>query len=216
LIADSQLLFRRGLRALFSAEGDLEVIGEAATLEEALLKERLLGPDVLVMGLDLLYTADQASVAAIRRTHSKTALLLLSHTDSPAELEMAMATGAQGYMLKGSTAPQLIGGIRQTIASRDQGMESMVRSASDLRALAANNTPQPAKSVLTMREQEVVRLLAEGRTVRQVAAELNLSVKTVEAHKLNLMRKLDIHNRSEVVQYAMANGLVAAQMAHQN
>jgi DNA-binding NarL/FixJ family response regulator len=111
-------------------------------------------------------------------------------------------------MLKDSTAIQLLAGIRQIAFSDDQGSRSLSKIVPDLRALASSNDGYQRGAVLTSREQEVMRLLAEGRTVREVAQELSLSVKTVEAHKLNLMRKLDIHNRASLVEYAMQKGYI--------
>jgi len=133
----------------------------------------------------------------------------LTHEDSPESLELAVAAGARGYMLKGSPSSQFLAGIRQIVTSDDHSSKSLSRQVPDLRALATSNQ-FPQGSVLTSREQEVMRLLAERRTVREVAAELSLSVKTIEAHKLNLMRKLDIHNRASLIEYAARFGLIAA------
>jgi DNA-binding NarL/FixJ family response regulator len=106
-----------------------------------------------------------------------------------------------------------LAGIRQIAISDDHNPRSLSRLVPDLQALALNNKSARA-SVLTLREQEVMRLLAEGRTVREVASELSLSIKTIEAHKLNLMRKLDIHNRSSLVEYAIRAGLIQPQPVH--
>jgi DNA-binding NarL/FixJ family response regulator len=209
LIADPQLLFRRGLRALFSAEPDLEVVEEATDFSDALAKSALLRPDVMVMDLALLEPATQHSLLAIRQRESaQTALLFLTDQDGERQLETAIAAGARGYMLRSSTPAQLLAGVRRVISAEDRSTMTISPAIADLQALATANPPQKG-SVLTAREQEVVRLLADGRTVREVAAELGLSIKTVEAHKLNLMRKLDIHNRASLIEYAARNGLVA-------
>jgi DNA-binding NarL/FixJ family response regulator len=213
LIADNQLLFRRGLRTLLSTESDLEVIGEAADLAETLLKTQQLSPDVLVMDLALIQMHESSALVALRQTKAHAGLLFLTNEDSPELLELAITAGAQGYMLKNSTASQLVAGIRQVVTADDQTMGTLSRIVPDLQALAASNPPYSRGPVLTAREQEVVRLLAEGHTVREVASELLLSVKTVEAHKLNLMRKLDIHNRATLVDYAVRNGIVPAPVA---
>lgn len=213
LIADNQLLFRRGLRTLLSAEPDLEVIGEASDWAESLLKTQQLSPDVLVMDLNLIQMQDPSALVALRQTKAHAGLLFLTNEDSPELLELAITAGAQGYMLKNSTASQLVAGIRQVVTADDQTMGTLSRIVPDLQALAASNQPYIRGPILTAREQEVVRLLAEGHTVREVASELLLSVKTVEAHKLNLMRKLDIHNRATLVDYAVRNGIVPAPVA---
>lgn len=210
IIADRNLLFRRGLRTLLSAEADLEVLEEASDLTETVAKTRLLSPDILLMDLGILAGEGQQGAFALRQARPETAILFLTQEDSPEQLELAIAAGARGYMLKSSTPAQLVAGIRQVAFSDDQNPRALSKIVPDLQALAASNDGYSRGTVLTPREQEVMRLLAEGRTVREVASELSLSVKTVEAHKLNLMRKLDIHNRATLVEYALQRGLIPA------
>jgi two-component system response regulator NreC len=208
LLADANLLFRRGLRTLLSGEGDFEVVGEASDVAEALDEARRSTPQVLVMDLDLVGEDAEHSPLAIRQVNAAT-LLLLTQEDLPERLELAIACGAQGYMLKNSPPAQLLAGVRQIATSDDRNPRSLSRLVPDLQALAASSGYSRG-SALTLREQEVMRLLAEGRTVREVASELALSVKTIEAHKLNLMRKLDIHNRASLIEYAVRIGLISA------
>jgi two-component system, NarL family, response regulator NreC len=212
LIADRNLLFRRGLRTLLSAESDFRIVEEASDAVETLAKVRLTTPDVLVMDLSLIEDAGKQNAFALRHAHPAMAILFLTEADGPEQLDVAVAAGGRGYMLKNSTPPQLIAGIRQVAFSDDQNNRGLSRIVPDLRALADTNESYSRTAALTPREQEVARLLAEGRTVREVATELQLSVKTVEAHKLNLMRKLDIHNRASLVDYAVQKGLVPAQL----
>lgn len=213
LIADSHLLFRRGLRSLLDAESDLEVVGEASSAAEALAKVAQASPQVLVMDLALLESGGPQAAFPIRQANPALAILFLTQEDSPDRLEQAVAAGGRGYMLKNSSPAELVAGIRQ-IAFDEHNPRSLSRIVPDLRALAASNETNKARNgILTSREQEVMRLLAEGRTVREVAGELALSVKTVEAHKLNLMRKLDIHNRASLIEYAAQQGWIAAQPA---
>lgn len=207
LIAANQLLFRRGLRALVSAEADLEVAGEAVDIADTLQKTGQLSPDVLVLDVDLIQGCDQSSLMALRLAKRTAALLCLGDQDGPAELELAINAGAQAYMFKNSIPSHLLAGIRR-VSAEDQNTGIISRIVPDLQALAATSRVYSRGPVLTAREQEVVRLLAEGRTVREVASELALSVKTIEAHKLNLMRKLDIHSRASLIEYAVRNGIV--------
>ena len=209
LIADAHHLFRRGLRALLSLERDLTVVDEASDLTEALAKLRLFAPDVLVIDLPLLEQGGHGSALSIRQAGPDLAVLFLTDEDREEQLELAIAAGARGYMLKSSSPTELVAGIRQIAVSEDQG-QGLSKVVPDLQALAASNDPYSRGAALTSREQEVMRLLAEGRTVREVASELSLSAKTIEAHKLNLMRKLDIHNRSSLIEYAIRKGLVGA------
>lgn len=232
MIADGNLLFRRGLRTLLSAESDLEIIAEVSSAAEALDKVRAASldqaprdpatparpesslpervPELVVMDLALLDGDGQQAAFAIRQAQPNVALLFLTNEDGPEQLERAVNAGARGYMLKSSPPAQLLAGIRQIAFTDDQNPRGLSKIVPDLRALANSNDNFPRGGVLTTREQEVMRLLAEGRTVREVAAELSLSIKTVEAHKLNLMRKLDIHNRASLVEYAMQKGIISA------
>jgi two-component system, NarL family, response regulator NreC len=210
ILADGHLLFRRGLRTLLTAESDMEVVGEASTASDALKQARELLPDALVMDLSLVTETEDSGPLQIRQLDATTGLLFLTNDDSPEQLELAIAAGARGYMLRNCGSAELLAGIRQIAASENHHPSSLSRIVPDLQALAGSSE-FPRVSVLTAREQEVVRLLAEGRTVREVAAELSLSIKTIEAHKLNLMRKLDIHNRTTLIQYAIQAGLLPAE-----
>ena len=210
LLAESHMLFRRGLKALLTAETDLEVVGETAGLNEALAIARLLTPDALVIDLDLIAEADDQTILTMRQMAPSTGLLFLTTEDSPERLERALGAGARGYMLKNSLPAQLVMGIRQVARKDDQNPRGLSLLTPDLQALASSSNFSRA-SVLTLREQEVMRLLAEGRTVREVAGELALSIKTIEAHKLNLMRKLDIHNRTSLIESAIRMGLLVPQ-----
>ena len=111
-------------------------------------------------------------------------------------------------MLKNSPPAELVAAVSK-VAKRDRlDPRSLSESAADLQALADTSARYSHAAALTLREQEILKLLAEGRTVRQTAGELSLSIKTVEAHKLNLMRKLDIHNRATLIEYALERGII--------
>lgn len=229
VVADSHGLFRRGLSTLIAAEADLEVRGEAATAAQALalvtppsqagqseLGEGVLWDlprsqfqpvDILVMEIAMVQDNPEV-IKALRQLPETTSVLLLASQESPDCLETTVAAGARGYMIKTAPPAQLIAGIRQATVFADHDSRGLSRQAPDLKALAATGRSYSRTSSLTAREQEVTTLLAEGRTVREVAAELALSIKTIEAHKLNLMRKLDIHNRASLVDYAVKSGLI--------
>lgn len=210
VIADAHVLFRRGLRTLLSARDGFEVVDEASDIDEALRKVRVLAPNILIMDLAMVRTDRQDSTVAIRQTQPSTALLCLTRQDGEQELEAAVGAGAQGYMRRDTTPAQMIAAVQQVAQNGgDLNPHGLSRIVPDLQALAKTSDRYSRGNPLTSREQEVVRLLAEGKTVRQVAYDLSLSMKTIEAHKLNLMRKLDIHNRASLVEYAVRSGLTA-------
>jgi two-component system response regulator NreC len=211
LIADANMLFRSGLRTLLSTEKEFRVVDEACDARETIAKMRSTQPDVLVMDVGLIDADRQQAAFTLRQSHPSTAILFLTRQDEPEHLRMAVTAGARAYMLKDSTPAQLIAAVRGVAnGSDDSNPMGLSRLMPDLQALAESNQVYKRVPMLTAREHEVMKLLAEGRTVREVASELSLSVKTVEAHKLNLMRKLDIHNRAHLVEYAIQTGVIAA------
>lgn len=210
LIADKSLLFCRGLRTLLGAEEDFEIVDVASSADETLAKVRLFAPDVLIIDVELLRSNEEPFKLALRQAMANGSILTLTGDDSEECLGHAIAVGAKGYMLKGAALVQLAEGLRQVAVSDNYNPLQISKIVPDLKALAAQNYAKAQTAVLTARESEVLRFLAEGRTVREVADELSLSMKTVEAHKLNLMRKLDIHHRSALVAYAVQHGMISA------
>jgi two-component system response regulator NreC len=213
-IADSSGLFRSGLTALFSDERGLRVIGEAATAAEITSNGSENLANVLIVDVGLLDSQGQQAVFALRQANPSLAILVLTREDGPEQLQIAISAGARAYMLKDSTPARIVTAVRDLANGSDEmspsGLSPLVP---DLQALAKSNEGYVRGTALTAREQEVMKLLAEGRTVREVAAELSLSIKTIEAHKLNLMRKLDIHNRATLVEYAVQRGVIPAALA---
>ena len=210
LIADHSFLFCRGLRTLLSADKSLQVVDTASAADETLAKVRLFAPDVLVIGVELLRSTEPDFRFALRGAMAHGSILALTENDSEQALSHAIAAGANGYMLKSSTPEELGSGVRQIACAGNSHGLPISKIIPDLKALAAQNETKPQTPALTARENEVVRLLAEGKTVRETADELSLSMKTVEAHKLNLMRKLDIHHRTGLIAYAVQHGMVSA------
>ncbi len=209
LMADAHLLFRRGLRTILSAEPDIEVIGECSAVEEAISRARVVSPDLILMDISLLETVGEGLLFALRQLQTSTPILFLAPRDEAALLQLAVSAGARGYMLKSSATKDVAASVRRILAGDDPSPR-LADTVPDLQALADSSSRYVRGSNLTSREQEILKLLAEGRTVRESAAELDLSIKTVEAHKLNLMRKLDIHNRTALIDYAIEKGIIQA------
>ncbi len=199
-IADNHLLFRRGLRTVLSWQPDLEVVGEVASAEECFLFAQTGAAQVVVMDGELA-DADQH---CFRRIQSFAPVLILAEPEQQNRLDAS----AQTYLLKRDATLGIVDAVRRTLSGAPEGPTAAI-AASDLQALAAS-TGAAINHVtsLTARENEILKMLAEGGTAREVAEDLGLSIKTVEAHKLNVMRKLGIHNRTELVRYAVQQGVV--------
>ncbi len=208
LIADSNILFRRGLQALINQSAGMCVVGQAGTGEELLQNVLAVRPDMLVIDGGLLASQDIAQLRLVlHRAQLSIQILVMAVEESQRTLEAALAVGAHGYMLKNSKPGDILAALLSLASQQDRSSSEMVP---DLKALADQAPETGVSQGLTSREKEVVKLLAEGKTVRTVAADLALSAKTIEAHKLNLMRKLDIHDRASLIAYAVENGMVAA------
>lgn len=205
LIADDQVLFRSGVRTLLSVEDDMQVVGEASGLAEAIAKYQETQPDVTVISVSLLRAASSSEREVVASwTHTRGVVLI---TDAEGDDELGRQMGLLTSLVRSTRAAQMVATIRQAAWREEQDASGMTRTGAGLNALAKAHSVKGG--VLTSREQEVVRLLAEGRTVRETAAELSLSAKTIDAHKLNVMRKLDIHNREKLIQYAIDQRIIS-------
>jgi two-component system response regulator NreC len=213
LLADDHTLFRQGVRTLLAAEPDLEVVGEASNGVEAAAKAAELRPDVVLLDIGMPGPSSFETARQIRRQRPETKVLFLTMYDDEDYLLEGMQVGANGYVLKDSPAPQLVGAIRDVYRGGSYLSPRMLgQLVDDFRSRIRSADQQPRLATLTPREKEVLKMLAEGNSVKEVASLLNLSVKTVEAHKFNLMRKLDIHNKAQLVQYAIQKKIIKIPM----
>jgi two-component system response regulator NreC len=145
----------------------------------------------------------------IRKNRAETKVLFLTMYDDEDYLVEAMDVGASGYVLKDSPAPQLLAAVRDVHRGGSYLSPRMLAQlVDDFRSRIKSTSRAPRFATLTPREKEVIKMLAEGQSVKEIACGLNLSVKTVEAHKFNLMRKLDIHNKAQLVQYAIQKKII--------
>src|ERR1039457_5358591 len=206
LLTDDHTLFRQGIKTLLSATPDLEVVGEAANAAEAIAQAADLRPDVVLMDISM---PGLSSFAATRKVRPETKVLFLTMYDDEDYLAESMEAGASGYLLKDSPAEQLVSAIGEVHRGGSYLSPRMLSHlVDDFRSRVRSATRQPRFSTLTRRELEILKFLAEGNSVKEIACTLNLSVKTIEAHKFNLMRKLDIHNKAQLVQYAIQKKII--------
>lgn len=206
LLVDDHAIVRAGLRMLFQAEADMQIVGEAGSGAEAIAAARALRPDVVIMDVAMPGMNGIEATRQIREAHPDTAVLALTmHEDEQYFFEMINA-GAAGYIPKRAAPDDLVAAIRAVAQGHAFMHASLARF---LMGEVAARRDQHNESVLTPRESQVLTLIAEGYTSREIAEELVISAKTVERHRENIMSKLDVHNRVELVRYAIERGLIA-------
>ncbi len=209
LLADDHTLFRQGVRTLINAETDMEAVGEAANGGEAINKATELRPDVVLMDIGMPGFSSFEATRQIRKNRPETKVLYLTMYDDEDYLVEGMESGGSGYVLKDSPAQQLLAAVRDVQRGGSFLSPRMLSQlVDDFRSRIKSATRLPRFATLTARERQVLKMLAEGSSVKEIACDLNLSVKTVEAHKFNLMRKLDIHNKAQLVQYAIQRKVI--------
>jgi len=209
LLTDDHTLFRQGIRTLLAAEGDIEVAGEAVNAAEAVALAKEIRPDLILMDIGMQGLSSFEATRQIRRDHPDTRVVFLSMYDDEDYLAECVDMGASGYVLKDSPAEQLVSAIREVHRGGSYlSPRLLTKLVDDFRAQGNGTVRQPRFGTLTKREREILKMLAEGRSVKEIAAAFSLSVKTVEAHKFNLMRKLDIHNKAQLVQYAIQKKII--------
>jgi len=209
LLADDHGVLRAGLRALLNAEDDLEVIGEAADGDQVLLLARRLKPDLVLMDISMPSTGGLEATRHLLAELPEARVLLLTVHDDQGLLQEAIRSGASGYILKRAAESELINAIHAVVRGDIYIHPSMTRALFEEQQ---KTTPSKAIEVtLTHREIEVLKLIAQGHTNRQVGEMLNLSMRTVESHRANLMAKLGISSRVELVRYALQHSLLHAE-----
>ena len=203
VLADDHALLRQGVRRLLEDEADLRVVAEAANATDALKLVLEHRPDLLLMDVGMPGPSSFEAARIIDEKCPTTRVVFLTmHEDQ--EYVVQGLQGAAGYLLKDTPAQQLIDALREVHAGGRCVSPELLGPWAD----EAHVSNPSRTTVLTPREREIMKLLAEGNTARKVASLLGLSVKTVEAHKFNLMRKLDIHNKAQLVTRAIQKKIV--------
>ncbi len=210
LLAEDHMIVREGLRSLLQAEAGIEVVGEAQTGRQAVQLTKELRPDVVVMDIAMpLLNGLEATRQILKAVPATKVLILSAHSDD-AYVEQVIALGAAGYLLKQTSLEDLSKAIREAHKGNKFFSPSIARRLRNHEGKLPNRKGRPKKRVprLSSRELEVLQLIAEGKANKETAAELGISIKTVEKHRQNLMAKLNIHEISGLTRYAIAAGII--------
>jgi len=209
VIAEDHTILREGLRALLSSTPDLEVIGEAKNGFSAIRCVETMKPDLVLMDLSMPRTSGMDAIREIKRRFPDTKILTLTIHDEDEYILAALQAGADGYVLKDATQAELMMAIKTVLMGKSYlspGVSEKVING----YLEGRRTlkPKSAWDTITQRERETLKLIAEGYKNREIADYLCISVKTVEKHRANLMKKLDLHTASALTAFAIEKGLV--------
>ena len=207
LIADDHEIVRRGIRALIEGHGGWEVCGESTDGREAVDKALELRPDIVLLDVGMPNLNGLDAARQILGANPRTRILILTMHESEQIVREVLEVGARGFLLKSDAARDLVAAV-EALQRRTTFFTSSVAEIVLNGYLNRRGDDKPVKDRLTAREREVVQLLAEGKTSKEVAVALNLSVKTAETHRTNVMRKLDLHSVADLVRYAVRNNIV--------
>ena len=211
MIVEDHTLLRSGLKALLAQDPDLEVVGEADNGRDAFRGASALRPDLVLMDISMPGMNGIEAIAEIRKRVPETRVIVLTVHKTDEYIHEALRAGANGYVLKDATHDELRAAIRAVLAGKtflSPDVSGRVISTS-LGGGRPGLGSRPADT-LTQRERQVLKLVAEGRNNRHIAEYLSLSVKTVEKHRANLMKKLDIHSVATLTAFAIENGLLSS------
>jgi NarL family two-component system response regulator LiaR len=207
LLADDHAVLREGLHNLLSLQEDIEVVGEAENGQQAVEMAKQLRPDVIVMDIAMPVMDGLEATRALKQENPDVRVLILSQHDNREYVFSVLQGGAAGYVLKKSGGAEVINAIRSVFKEGAYLPPGIAREVMD--RYIQRPTEETGRPHLTEREKEVLRLIAEGKSNKEIAELLYLSVKTVMAHRTNIMEKLDIHSSTELVKYAIRQGLIS-------
>jgi len=210
LIVDDHTLVRDGIRALLMLAADIEVVGEASNGLEAMDKVKELLPDVVLLDLAMPIMNGLDTTRRIRKEFPKTKVLALTQYDDSEYVVPVIEAGARGFVTKAAAFSELASAI-QAVASGDSYLSPSAASAlieECQQKVASPNGEKDAYQSLTDREREVLKLVAEGYTAKEIASMLYISTKTVEWHKTSLMNKLKIHNKTDLIKFAIRKAII--------
>ena len=212
LLADDHHVVRQGLHALLEAEPDFSIVGEAADGLQVLEQVERLRPDVLVLDLMMPGLNGLEVMREITRRSLRTRVVILSMHSNEAYVLQALRSGVAGYVLKESTASDLAQAVREAAAGKRYLSPPLSERAIEVYLEKAQMTTLDAYETLTSRERQILHLVAEGLGNSEIAARLSISPRTVETHRANVMRKLNLHSQTDLIRYALRKGILPMDM----
>jgi DNA-binding NarL/FixJ family response regulator len=212
LIADDHEVVRRGLRALLEAQPDWEVVAEAVTGRDAIEKAKQTTPDVAIIDVGMPELNGLEATRQVLKALPPTEVLILTMHESEQIVREVLDAGARGYVLKSDAGRDLVAAVEALCQHRtffSSKISEMLLNSYLRHSDRTTEVSESPRGRLTAREREIVQLLAEGKSNKEVAASLNISIKTAETHRTNIMNKLDLRSITELVRYAVRNNIVA-------
>ena len=212
IVVDDHAIMRDGLSSILDGEPELEIVGTAGDGKAAIAEVDRLMPDIVIMDLTMPRTDGARAITEIKRKHPEIGVVVLTFHKEDAHIHSALLAGADAYVLKDDGCGELLSAVSNVLAGKsylspaicDRVMSGYVRAA-----VEPQESVTASWEVLSERERQVLKLVAEGYKTREIADYLSLSAKTVEKHRTNMMRKLDLHGISAVTVYAIENGLLS-------
>lgn len=208
LLVDHHTIVREGLRTLLEREQDLQIVGEAADGREALDIIRNHKPQVVISEIFLPLLNGIELCRQTTTISPNTQIIILTAVEDDIFIRKALAAGATGYLLKNTSSKELIAAVRDVTKGHAILSPAVTRLVIEDYLRWGEIRPKEEHDCLTPREREILQLIAEGYTNRQIAEILSISIKTVQAHRLNLMNKLDLHNQGELIKYAIQKKII--------
>ncbi|HSC27911.1 MAG TPA: response regulator transcription factor [Vicinamibacterales bacterium] len=208
LIADDHAIVRDGVRALLAPAGDMEVVGEAASGQQAIDQAVALEPDLILMDIAMPDLGGLEATLEIRKRVPGAKIIVLSQYGEPEYVKRFLKAGVSGYVLKKAAGAELVSAIRAVMRGGLVLDPEIARGALQEPGAPAEAGAPDEYDSLTDREKQVLKLVAEGRSNKEVAALLNISVKTAMSHREHVMLKLRLHNRTELIRFALRHGVI--------
>lgn len=207
LIVEDQTIMRDGLQALLASEPDFEMIGATAEGEATIRAATTMHPDIILMGLSMPHMSGTSIITQIKRKHPEIKIVVLTFHNEDQFIQAALKAGADAYVLKDDSREELFAALHTAVTGRRYLSPSIMERV--IKGYLDRTAETPSWVILTDRERQVMKLIAEGYRTKDIAARLTLSPRTVETHRTNLMKKLDLTSVSAVTAYAIANGIIA-------